>query len=178
MTEGLLVGHGPEDEQQVWSRLVSNLTEVPWGIARALDLSTQDAASIATLSWLRLVDRVDRLREEDEVAPFLAATAYRETTRLLHVRPIPRRRMSPSRAGRSTAEVRAGVGDSDPTVYLAYLRLPARCRLVLRVFAPRRLHYRQMSEALGIPVGSIGPTRRRCFEAFSQGLDRPGNEPG
>jgi DNA-directed RNA polymerase specialized sigma24 family protein len=44
-------------------------------------------------------------------------------------------------------------------------RLPVRCRLILRLLtADPPLSYRDLGEALEMPVGSIGPTRARCLE--------------
>ena len=43
-------------------------------------------------------------------------------------------------------------------------RLPDRCQRMLRLIAfAERPDYAALSEALGMPVGSIGPTRGRCL---------------
>ena len=45
------------------------------------------------------------------------------------------------------------------------MRLPARCQLILRLLtADPPLSYRDLGEALDMPIGSIGPTRARCLE--------------
>jgi len=37
--------------------------------------------------------------------------------------------------------------------------------------------YTEISEQLGFPVGSIGPTRQRCLARLRQLLDAEGSEP-
>ena len=44
-------------------------------------------------------------------------------------------------------------------------RLPVRSQLLLRLLsADSPLSYKDISEALGMPIGSIGPTRARALE--------------
>ena len=43
-------------------------------------------------------------------------------------------------------------------------QLPERCQTLLRVIAfAAKPDYAQIARALGMPVGSIGPTRGRCL---------------
>ena len=47
----------------------------------------------------------------------------------------------------------------------AFVRLPAGCqRLIAMLIQDPPVPYAKISAELGIPVGSIGPTRRRCLE--------------
>jgi RNA polymerase sigma factor (sigma-70 family) len=45
----------------------------------------------------------------------------------------------------------------------AFSRLGEKCRQLLRVAVTHPQAYDEISEALGMPIGSIGPTRRRCL---------------
>jgi DNA-directed RNA polymerase specialized sigma24 family protein len=54
--------------------------------------------------------------------------------------------------------------ERDRVLWRYFQRLPARCQALLRVVAHvDRPDYAKVSEALGMPVGSIGPTRGRCL---------------
>jgi RNA polymerase sigma factor (sigma-70 family) len=54
--------------------------------------------------------------------------------------------------------------DRDRRLWAAVESLPPRCRSLLRVVAfSHRPDYREVSKALGMPVGSIGPNRGRCL---------------
>jgi RNA polymerase sigma factor (sigma-70 family) len=47
----------------------------------------------------------------------------------------------------------------------ALMQLPSRCRRLLEALYLRgECSYAEVAEELGIPVGSIGPTRARCLE--------------
>ena len=49
--------------------------------------------------------------------------------------------------------------------------LPERCQQLLRVIAlAERPDYAQVADALGMPVGSIGPTRGRCLAKLKLAL--------
>ncbi|MGH2524402.1 MAG: hypothetical protein ACRDH2_17990, partial [Anaerolineales bacterium] len=50
--------------------------------------------------------------------------------------------------------------------------LDERCRnlLLALYFDPEQPAYAQVAERLGMPVGSIGPTRARCLEKMKQNL--------
>jgi DNA-directed RNA polymerase specialized sigma24 family protein len=50
-------------------------------------------------------------------------------------------------------------------------RLPARCQQLLRVLmASPPPSYAEAAAALGLPLGSIGPTRARCLRTLREEL--------
>jgi RNA polymerase sigma factor (sigma-70 family) len=54
--------------------------------------------------------------------------------------------------------------ESDNRLWRHIERLPERCRTLLRVIAfADRPDYAELAKALGMPQGSIGPTRGRCL---------------
>ena len=58
-------------------------TSLVWAIARAHRLSDADAAEVAQLTWLRLVEHIADLKEPGRVGPWPATTARRESLRVL-----------------------------------------------------------------------------------------------
>jgi DNA-directed RNA polymerase specialized sigma24 family protein len=57
----------------------------------------------------------------------------------------------------------------------AFRRLGEQCRLLLAMLsADARYSYEEISSQVDIPMGSIGPTRRRCLTKLSQLLERDG----
>ena len=65
-------------------------------------------------------------------------------------------------------------------VWSAFRRLPERCQQLLRMLvAAPRPSYSNIAEMLGIPIGSIGPTRARCLDRLRALLVEPtlSNEP-
>jgi DNA-directed RNA polymerase specialized sigma24 family protein len=62
--------------------------------------------------------------------------------------------------------------DRAALVATALEAIPPRCRDLLELFAgPQRLSYAEISAALEIPVGSVGPTRARCLTRLRRQLD-------
>jgi len=60
-------------------------------------------------------------------------------------------------------------GETDSRLWQHVAGLPERCRALLRVIAfADRPDYSSVAEALGMPVGSIGPTRGRCLAKLRQ----------
>ena len=54
--------------------------------------------------------------------------------------------------------------DSETRLWQHIAQLPERCQALLRVIAfSDRPDYAAVAKALGMPVGSIGPTRGRCL---------------
>jgi hypothetical protein len=55
--------------------------------------------------------------------------------------------------------------ERDAALWRAFETLSSRCRALLRVIvgSPPPT-YDELSAALGMPIGSIGPTRARCLE--------------
>ena len=54
-------------------------------------------------------------------------------------------------------------------LWKAFGQLAARCQALLRVLtADPPPSYAEVSAALGVPVGSIGPTRQRCLNNLRQ----------
>jgi DNA-directed RNA polymerase specialized sigma24 family protein len=56
-------------------------------------------------------------------------------------------------------------GDENAHLWRALARLPERCQKLLRIVAwEPRPDYSSVAEGLDMPIGSIGPTRRRCLD--------------
>ncbi|HZB34069.1 MAG TPA: sigma-70 family RNA polymerase sigma factor [Streptosporangiaceae bacterium] len=152
---GELVLRARRDDADAWAALVERYTGMLWSIARSYDLNAADSGDVIQTAWLRLVERLHLLRKPDSVGAWLAATAHRECRRTLH----RGRRERPGLIDRGAAPPYI---DYDLEKLLA--ALPERCRTILRVFAQAPpLTYAEVAAALEIPVGTVGPTRRRCL---------------
>ena len=61
--------------------------------------------------------------------------------------------------------------ERDTALWQHFQRLPDRCRTLLRILAQAgRPDYAAVAEALGMPIGSIGPTRGRCLAKLREML--------
>jgi len=63
------------------------------------------------------------------------------------------------------AEQELLTGEQHAALHEAFTRLPPGCqRLIAVLMEDPPVPYAQISARLGIPIGSIGPSRRRCLD--------------
>ena len=165
-----LVRRAQQGEQAAWDALVERYTRLLWSVARAHRLSANDAADVVQMTWLLLVEHLDQIRDPERLPGWLATTARRECLRTLRLsnreRPsapddtdwdIPDEDAEP-------LDARLLVGERDAVLWGCFQRLPGRCQGLLRILmATPPPSYADVSAALDLPVGSIGPTRGRCL---------------
>jgi RNA polymerase sigma factor (sigma-70 family) len=159
-------------ERASWERLVDAYGGLIWAITRNHRLLHGDAADVSQTTWLRLLENIDRLKDPGRVGAWLATTARRECLRL-----SARRKRTVLVADGNDLDLdhlrvhapelddRLLLAERDAALRAAFGTLSPRCRELLRLMlldpAPC---YEEISAALGMPVGSIGPTRGRCLE--------------
>jgi RNA polymerase sigma factor (sigma-70 family) len=159
-----------------WDRLVARFTPLIASIARRHRLAEHDAADVAQATWLRLLDNVDRLAEPDAVGGWLATTARRESLRVI------RSRARAAVLGEDLPEAPSADPSMDDRLLeaersravrscVSKLRESDRVLLGLLV-AESEPSYEEISQALGMPVGSIGPTRARALSRLRTELER------
>lgn len=164
-----LVRRAAAGDRWAWERLVDKYAQLIWAMTRDFRLTESDAADVVQVTWLRLLEHIDRLQQPARVGSWLAATARRECLRSL----AARKRMVPV----SDEATLDGVATHQPAVdeHLladesaqavreALSHLPRRWqRLLELLMSDPPASYTEISDQLGLPVGSIGPTRGRCL---------------
>lgn len=162
-----LLARAARGDQRAWNELVDEHSRLLWSVARSFRLDAADANDVVQTTWLRLLEHLDRIEDPSRLVGWLVTTARREAMRVLR------------RSGRERPVVEDTVldrPDDGPPVdaallrdernralWEAFSRLGEKCRQLLRVAVTHPQAYDEISEALGMPIGSIGPTRRRCL---------------
>jgi len=127
---------------------------------------------VSQSTWLRLVEHLDRLKDPARVGAWLATTARRECLRTLRGagRQIPFGDDLPEPDDECPAVDADLLRDErDAELWEAFGRLPRRDQSLLRMLvAEPAPSYREVSCSLGIPIGSIGPTRARSLERLQR----------
>ena len=164
-----LVGGAAAGDRRAWERLVEQYARLIWSITVEFKLAVSDAADVAQTTWLRLLEHIDRIEYPDRVGSWLAATARNECLRSLAARKrvvLGQDEEVLSGMVVSGAEIdeRILADERDQVVRDALSRLPRRWqRLLELLMADPPTPYADISDELGLPVGSIGPTRGRCL---------------
>lgn len=162
-------------QQAAWSTLVRRYQRLVYTVPRRSGLPDELAADVFQTAFQRLFEHLDRLDDGSRVRAWLVTTAKRETLRLLAER---QRIVEPAGDGDDGDDPLASVPDPAPLQdeQLAELQELHRVRAAVDRLDPRArqfvellfleeepLPYAEIARRLGIPEGSIGPTRVRCL---------------
>ena len=165
-----LVHAAKAGDQSAWNALVDRFLPLVTAVVRRFRLSPVDADDVNQTVWLRLVEHLDEIREPLAVPGWLVTTTRNEALRVIkrRGRDIP---LDPH--GRTlgllydVTDMDEGMMREERSQALrdALLELsPARRELLTLLLADPPLSYDEISGRLGIPIGSIGPTRARALE--------------
>src|ERR1700742_1446555 len=78
-----LVHRAGAGESWAWERLVDQYSRLIWAITRDFKLVESDAADVAQVTWLRLLENIHKIENPDRVGSWLATTARNECLRCL-----------------------------------------------------------------------------------------------
>ena len=150
--------------------LVDEVTPLLWAVARQQGLAHQAAEDVVQNSWLKLVEHAPSIADPQSVLKWLITTTKREAwstgARGHREEPAPHADVAgvETDATAPSPELTVLTGADDRLVWEHFATLPARCQTLLRAIAfADRPDYARVAQALGMPVGSIGPTRGRCL---------------
>ena len=147
--------------------LVAMLTPILWHTVRGQRLDATSTEDVLQSTWLALVRSADSIADPRSVLQWLIVSARREAWRVGRgqARQAPQELTDDDVV--SVTETPESVmlrSDTERMLWGHVAALPDRCRQLLRVIAfADRPDYAELARALGMPVGSIGPTRGRCL---------------
>jgi len=164
---GLFRGYRAGNEACM-AELVVTLTPILWHTVRAQRLDRESAEDVVQSTWLALVRGAGSISDPQAVLQWLIVTAKREAWRVAkrsdRVEPKEFEDDDVVTPERELPEERVLRSELDCRLWQHITALPERCQALLRVIAfSDRPDYSAVAKALGMPVGSIGPTRGRCL---------------
>lgn len=172
-----------EGSQIAWDALVERFTGLLWSISRRYWLNEADAADVCQMTWLKLLENLGSIKDPARLPGWLSTTCQRECLALLRragrTVPVGDQSFLDARCepGESTDQA-ALLADVYDTLWQAFNRLTDRCQRLLRVLITDAEEgpppYQGASATLGMPIGSLGPTRARCLDRLRKLLDRDG----
>lgn len=174
-----LFGRWRDGDARAMDDLVRLMTPVLWHVVRAYRLDAAMAEDVVQTTWMTLVRRHESIDDPRAVAGWLTTCARREAWRVGKIH----RRADATEAEKlevklppaESVEERVTISDEARRLWHAVAELNERCQRLLRIVAfDDRPDYAQISQDLGMPVGSIGPTRQRCLAKLRTVLEGAG----
>ena len=166
-----LVLRARKGDSDAWDALVERFAPLIWSICLRYSLGRADAEDVGQYVWLRLVDHLDAVHDPAALPGWLVTTTKRECLRALRAARnqlapgyIPDVESIPDEQN-VTAEHELLLAERHAALREAFARLPPSCqRLIAVLLEDPPVPYAEISARLGVPVGSIGPSRGRCVE--------------
>lgn len=183
---GALVRAAADGDAAAWKALVEGLSPLVWSVVRAHRLSDADAHEVYQTAWFRFAQHLGRIREPGKAGAWLASTARHECLKVIRsaqrltLTDDPRLLDRVSEDGTPEqslldSEEAAAQSERVRRLWQEFEELGERCRRLLRVLmATPPPSYQDVSAALGIAVGSVGPLRQRCLRRLRARLEAPG----
>jgi len=174
-----LLSAARDGDPTAWEEIVYRYGGLVMARVRSYRLQPTDALDAVQMTWLRLAENLYQIRFPERLGGWLVTTAGRECLRILR---------QSNRTGYATESMMESIADpssclekevidADTAQQLWGLvaELPPRRRRLLRaLFTDDPRPYCEVAEAVGIPTGSIGPTRARALQQLRQLADERG----
>src|SRR5215204_4281702 len=162
-------------DQVAWEKLILRYQRLIYAIPLRAGLDEDEAAEIFQDVFTTLFQKLNEIEEPERLQAWLVTTARRKTWRT-----ISKMRGQPGSDAKADeqAQEAAAIPDEAPLpdeqlmileeqhrIRMALSVLDPRCRTLLQMlfYLPEPPSYAEIAAALGIPEGSIGPTRARCL---------------
>ena len=164
-----LVAAAVSGNRAAWNRLVERFAPLITSVIRRFRLTESDADDVRQNTWLRLVEHLEGIREPRALPGWIVTTTRNEALRVLSAR----RRVEP--VDPQVDDRLDPINDEDlatnlllterrQAVRAGLAELRSEHRELLLLVSDPEISYRQISRRLGMPIGSIGPTRARCLQ--------------
>jgi RNA polymerase sigma factor (sigma-70 family) len=161
-----LLENAAQGTESAWRDIVDRYSSLVSSVCRRYRISGADAQDVSGTVWLRLVANLKNIREPEALPGWLATTTRRECLILLRHkdRQIPTDSVQISELTDPEFDANLITEERRIAARHAVAQLPRRDQQLLGLlFCDPPMSYREISAALGIPVGAIGPYRARCL---------------
>jgi RNA polymerase sigma factor (sigma-70 family) len=175
-----LIRRCQQGNEGAWQQLLNKYERLVYSIPLRYGLSREEAADIAQNTFTILIESLDTLSEDSRLGAWLATVARRQSWRLLE-----RNRREVASEGLDAVDlahraVLVGKSNADSVEHweltefldtgLSQIGEPCRRLLLALYFEPESSSYAEVGARLGMPIGSIGPTRARCLKRLRRVL--------
>ena len=166
-----LVTRARNGDKQAWDGIVERYAPLIWSICRRYRLGDADAEDVGQVVWLHLVDHLDDLRDPAALPGWIATTTRRQCIRVRRTAAQLPQVTGPLMDADNMADREAVLAEDELFLAERHAALreavsdlpPGYRELIVLLTADPPVSYTEISARLGIPIGSIGPSRSRCL---------------
>jgi RNA polymerase sigma factor (sigma-70 family) len=178
-TDPELVGMCLKGDALAWEALIVRYRRLVYSVPVRFGFTSADAADVFQAVCLKLIEHLHELKDETKVSAWLITTTTRQC---IHLKSLKYREAGtdeefeePPDPGENLEDLRI-MTEQQQTIREAVDQLSGRCRELIEMlyFDQRSLSYEEISQAMGMPVASVGPTRARCLDKLRTILRRRG----
>jgi RNA polymerase sigma factor (sigma-70 family) len=165
-----LVAEAGRGRQEAWELLVRRFAPLVMAVCRQCGLARHDAEDVMQTVWLRLVEHLTDVREPRALPGWIKVTtrheSLRQASRSRRTGPVDALVVAELIADRSDPpDVDLIAAERHTALLEAMAELPENQRRLLELLTiDPPLPYSEIAVRLGIPIGSIGPTRNRALQ--------------
>jgi RNA polymerase sigma factor (sigma-70 family) len=160
-----------------WERLMERYERLIYAISRQAGLDDDQTAEVFQQVCVTLLEHLDTIARPERLGAWLATTARRASWRLA------RRALATTALSAVDERALLADGDLEPGAVAESLELQRAVRralagldarsqrlILLLYYQPEPLSYAEIALRLGIPEGSVGPTRARSLQKLQRAL--------
>lgn len=163
-------------DRRAWDRLIDRYRRLVYSIPIHYRMHESDADDVFQAVFLTLYRKLASLKDHEKLSSWLITTTHRECWRLGRDRNRELDLQHDFADVSSPSDDRIATIERQQLVREALRELGGPCELLLKALflASSNPDYEQIAERLNMKVGSIGPTRARCFRKLERILIRMG----
>ena len=171
-------------DQLAWEKLIRRYQRLIYAIPLRAGLDEDQAADIFQDVFTTLFQKLNDIEEPEKLQAWLVTTTRRKTWRIISQTPsnvrsvtdydLQEHEASTIRDETPLPDEKLLILEQQHRLRTAVSSLDERCRTLLELlfYRPEPPSYAEIAASLGIPEGSIGPTRARCLAKLLRMLEK------
>jgi RNA polymerase sigma-70 factor (ECF subfamily) len=172
LSDARLVARCRTGDEEAWRLLVERFSRYVYAIAvQGFRLPESDAEDIFQEVFARVFERLETLREDESVRPWIGQLTRRLCIDRLRARAHEDSNVDANELPEAPAEDMLERLEQAFDVHEALAALPDNCREILDRFFARDESYRTIGEALEIPAGTIASRISRCLDRLREAFE-------
>ena len=172
LSDARLVARCREGDDAAWRLLVERFSRYVYAIAvQAFRLPQSDAEDVFQEVFARVYERIDTLRDDEAVRPWIGQLTRRLCIDRLRSSARDDSLVDADELPETAAEDALERLEQAFDVHEALAALPENCREILDRFFAKDESYRTIGDALELPAGTIASRISRCLDKLRDGFE-------